>query len=1086
MPFYKIKPLPSPTSAYSVDNPSEIIFTEDDTIQGKLKKPEPANTALNQQDPAKAEFSLEDIAPGLTTGNLEDPDGYIQVLLAQLLGQFLEFGEKWEEGLQDYNNTYQIHYHGYNSPFPWPLQQYTVSNRIIKSSDGEYESCTLSLKIPYQYAMSVFGEEEGLTQPGGYILIKTRPPTDPGEENSTFGLKNISQSLFFGVVSKIDWSITVNQTTGNMEVSVDLLCNSFLHKLIYGEYRFSFLPTKDQTHNEIYDFKLEKGKFTENGQGSKLYFHGIDDFVALIDLLTNELKEDTDKTKNKFFRQTFEKLLYTLGYPILPVSLFAEPLDAHELFKLFMRFNSANLEIDRLISILKTKGLPAFMIKQILLGFANVLEIAAAESPIYGTDAVTSFKNPIVSNPEDSLKEARELREAASRADRIASMTNVEYSRMSIGSIIHVATTKDDLPPTHPLYASMPDFEGFFEDLTRIRNINSQSLTIWGLLKGTFQPDNHFIECYPTMIPINETDIDFFAKTRDKMGSNAGYLGYDSRLEFWQKIGGIPTIIYRIKPMHIFTGLHGIFTDAINSESEFVNKGPQSIKPRRPMQYNTSTYTFAGIESQAKHPGDVVAMNNFASQLLRDNQYGRPHPIYQFAGPSDGSSIKGGRENAYNKRGEQQKNALKQTLQPVQILKQQVISMSFSQSDAARINATFTNVPGNKNTSSRAKYGLMSDMYVNDNDAFRNGLRFYEHTWPFMNLDLYKSVGSKEKIQNLPPGTPDDRAFRKKAYASAISERAYMIYGEKQKYHEGIMLCSSLIGTNIAPGCWIEVLFFDATELDSKDLRSIRRRYYYAYITDVIHTLSTNQETGLVESTTQLQFERGSFGGISPDFPKFMSARLETSPKAPSRAAGNPSTQKDPFTEFLDEIDPNEGRPNRPQVDLGDGTYDLEPVLPGIFERYRERKDVDKRPHPEKTQGSSAAKIPAQSAGQPVQSEENPPADTLVPITEDWIRSVAETGALSTEDIQALKQSGKIYRDDFRALQDIIADFNDIEIDAENVIDEEAMDQRAEAQEDDYDFGDEGIETEGQRIERERNNNQRERFELDPDWESSF
>lgn len=982
-----------------------------------------------------------------------DKENYSHGPVTDLLKALLKHSKFSSPDLEIKDNTYFnnfiINYHSYYYPIPISLQEFVTNCEITCEKNSPYESCNLTLRIPFDLAKKIFSADDGHPSPGGWLLIRNRYSKDGNNitEDLTRTLKDFdvnteyerraqSPSIFFGVVSSISWNI-FSDVNGLFVCEINLLVNSFIHNLIYGEFMVQQSGVKDnideivkggayygKTVDEIvkqqntYTFRAKP----EIGVPESLPFvFSQSEYLAFLSEQRNYLlgKNYDSKFSTKDFQESFnlieekiqdptsptgfrvEKItpklpmgyvLYNmikkLCYMYLPVSILAEPMDT-ETFKdmtdrLFNtigitevdNYEQAISEIEKSIKLFilqgKKQGVSNEILKLMAGGFISILGYATGESPAFVDP--NNPNNPIYSYAELlSLGEAQQQYERSSAQysatptqpdedEQIRSRTYLRPTRsfsakadldrirqelddlinsnpyeivapLRLGDILHVATTKNHIPQDYELHAAMPWREIRDYDITKFINYYSGSQTIWGLLKATFQPDDEIFELFPTFIPMPESmykfssQLDKETEYKKVVEGQQNYFGYFGPIRsslkvgnpIWNLIGGIPTIVYRLKPT---TPGHIINKEYINAYNKKLKDSNLLIKERPQMQYTPITEllptVFYGTENvletttETNSAGEkvkkITKKQMFMSEF-RDNSYGLLND-YRWT-----NSIKSDEEkkkvsqyfdeyklgkaksqygtDEFTDTYTQSQSHLTgyEIFLPPYISQNEIIQLSFNQSDAMRINGVYIDSAQTKNINSVIKYSLAGKYVVEPESTFMHGLRKYENTYQFFYSTNKEFTNVKEQIDSkinelLRQGKTIDQIAEDKTLVtdfytkitgttkfnltSKLSERYYMIIGDEQKYLSGsLRVIGNLLSDEIKPGLWFEVALDESIDYPKrrKESKAIKSNILFAYIDAISVVWNVDQNNGNVTSETIISFSRGSFGRIMPNFP---------------------------------------------------------------------------------------------------------------------------------------------------------------------------------------------------------------------------
>lgn len=936
------------------------------------------------------------------------PAGWAQLVWKHLTNVSANFSEKFVSSDNIYANNFIINYHSYTAPLPFSLEHFVTQCSFTKSKTGAYETARLSLKLPYQLALSLFAEDDAQPQPGGYILIKTRPPTDPDQVLNTQSPENIENALHFGVVSSLQYDVTPDDK-GNLICKIDLVANSFIHNLIYGQYRFTFLNSQDEVVREDENGKQVR-EVREEGYGSREYYKNIDDFLAFV-------KKEVNAATGKFnLGQSLRNFVEQFAYPMLPVSLHSEPMNTQALYKVLY---DPSASFEKTIEQLKLY-VPESSINGLLYSLSNLAQLAGEEQIGFGGDPFTQFYDPDnptrnsfmkyvmngFTNP-DAQYELGYDNDTVSESTRLADAIKIQPRReIQLRDIIHVAVRRDDLPPSSELYGTMPAATETFQDLNRIRNLGAKSLTVWGLMQGTFQVDSQLIEFYPTMIPITHDDIEYFKKNT-QIPNPIKHLH--------KKLGGIPTLILRLKPMHPKVSI-----DQTSIDAEYKRKKNfGSPSPLPPPCYVTSS-ELLGLNVKDNSFGKVMTTDTVAFSDFQITYEGEITETLDLSGPrgtfgrtldqrmgpaqfSRNMSVSGGSSQPARIVQPSAKPII-----PVQIRKEQVLSMRFGQNDIDRINATFTNLPGVKNLSSRIKYGIMSDPVINNTAALKHGLRMYESTYPYFELSAYQGqkTNRADDIGQFLSMAQDNYTDMTRFKTTALAERAYMIYGDEQKYFKGTLVCTSLVPQGIYPGCWAEVFMQDPTGDKIDDQHAV----LHLYVDSISHDYNVDIITGNVNVKSVISFSRGSYGATMPNFPTVRAAIPD------HRSSPGSRTKQSGVTPIRQQ-----------QKSIGSK----------IFEAML---SADSSVSPRRVKNSKEPDLPAGRShrGQHVTEMKT------VKLTKEFLQRLRDNGVITEADFRILKSLNRIPQDNMKELVELLQIAEDIEIE----------DDIQTAERDDYNFSD--------------------------------
>ena len=896
----------------------------------------------------------------------DGPQGWVGLLLnslpdAKSASEFLTSGNAVNES---YANNFMINYHSFISPIPIPLQKYITSIDIIKTIEAPYESCTMTAKMPFDFASALFAGEDGHPSTGGWILVRQKQPKDDSsliedfELKSQYEISNVAPALFFGVVSELSWNIFTD-TEGTVLCEITINVNSFIHNLIHGEFRVSAIVGQDQKTDQtvlseyvlapnedsnVFENIIRKTEGvqlnTYSGYETNRFNFNASEYINYIGKLFNYSTGIKDQSTSEQITKLdnnviLSDMIHKFAYPVIPHSLLTEPYDIETYFNTFLTDITSGTDsaIQKLAKSPLLQNLPPFMLDAILTGLIYLIDIAVNESQFYTTENIfagqisnaTTFETTETTLPSGGKKSVGRTRQITqfSLFDVTESLKNLKdqfkdsmkqttvYEGLRLGDILHVVSTRNDVPVESELWAALPKYEIKDQDLSHIKNLQSKNRTIWNMLKGTFQTDDQLIEFYPTIIPLtgwssrakSSSELDQLKEKQKELFEKEGYVGiYRSSLSaphpIWYAIGGIPAIVYRLKPMH--PQLKGKITkEVIDKLTAYQSKLSRQTFFNEDMQYRTYFEEY---------------IDNLT---IKDDQTGKKDSIYNDnsyyeirSNLASQNYLAGGQElTTKQKELSEKSDALKYLEQkrkiagedftdstnfeyyadniiarPLFISPQQILSISMSQNDTLRINAVHVNDALITNSSGLIKYALTPANIVNTPSAIRHGLREYETTYPFTDTKAYESNIFERKIEEIKKALNNGKTFRQafdetnfneifsfpeySIKSSALAERAYMIFGDDQKYFRGTLTCKGVLNLNLAQGMWIEVGLTNLPKDKKTNKYDKNERIMLIYCEAFSHGYSVSQETGLVELTTSIRFSRGSIGAILPNFPK--------------------------------------------------------------------------------------------------------------------------------------------------------------------------------------------------------------------------
>ena len=793
--------------------------------------------------------------------NPEDPDGTVGRILANFTASVGNISLQNPE--DSYMNNFIVNLHNYNIPVPLPLQYFITSFEISSSQTAPYQSCSFTLKMPASLAMDLFQGPNAHPEPGQWICVRHLPNDNDDDVFNIDMNREWAQGLsdqagegmtdlqFLGTVTSLDWDIITEQGTGNIVTRIKVQANSFIHNLMFAEYAVKNASMSDQTFTEILEGVVRYDDF-----GNAVDAEGD----VIVPAILNERDANSPLSDNYYIKWPYwrrllaelasgavgrtnlkvslQRLVKGLGYPMLPASIQNEPTDfVHFIFDFIEDLKRPTDLVTRLKMFYTTFGpqIGTLMIN----GAISVMEMLQIESPIVNSTSIEStaarLYGQFVDDMGNDLFEARDP-EVGDTITEVEELRNFlgdpqlnAAEPITIGRLIHVATTRDDIPPSHPLWGTMPHKDEPFIDMNRIKNYGMKTTTVWDLITGTFQPDSQIIELYPTILNASNRDVVDFYKAKG-ISINPIY----------QKLGGIPTVILRMKPTHPMIGRRGITRNTLDKEKKFNReRGAAHYSYRNNMEYIPASET-------VKDPVTGRVMADF-----KDNSYGQSLPYER-------NEIIPSSHPDY----------LKARSFPVWIYPHEIKSMKFSQTDRARVNSVKVSSPEVANMSSRLRYASEGNMVHNTEMALRHGWRTYNPTWPY--AEYRGSPSTRPSAQTI---------INAGEIYSALSERMYIIYGDDQMYFKGTLVCSSQLSKSITPGCWIEIPMNESYYMLNnylKDAKYKRQNNILAYVKAVTHAYTISQSDGTLSLETIIAFERGSYGGIVANIPAYRGPSINT------------------------------------------------------------------------------------------------------------------------------------------------------------------------------------------------------------------
>lgn len=758
------------------------------------------------------------VVPTNAIFNPDNPEGDTQTTLAPLF-KLIQKSMKFDRLEDSYANNFIINLHNYNYPVPIPLQMFITSIEISNTKEAPYQSASMTIQLPVSIATSLFSGPDGSPEPGHWIVIRHRP-NDPNNSpyDTIFGDKS-GQSLdnlqFIGTISNISYDISVGNN-GNSVCSISILANSFIHNLMYAEYKVKPANMVDQEYSEIVGDEDEM--IVGDNSSSSSYMISWPDWYALIQ------KESLGASGKVNLRNSLRFITDALAYPSLPVSIHLEPMDLASFLNTIV---DSNYSLEEIVGRLALK-VNAETLKILLRGVLSVYEVIAIDSPVInykdvrtnlaslyakatGTEGDNSIFGP---DTNDSTEEIEQIKTFLTESDLDG------YNEViKISSIVHIATTRDHIPPSHPMWGCMPHEDIPFVDINRIKNVNMETTTVWDLMRGTFQTDSNIIEFFPTILTVSSRDLAYYKQQNIEITNIHRYLG------------GIPTLILRMKPMHPLLGKYGISKNNIDSAKRYGRTALGRQQTRPDLAYLTASEKMKD------------AQNGRKLSEYKDCSYGEKLPYY--VSPTISST---------------NPDYVRAVSLPPQIHYTEIIRMSYNLNDRARINSVKVINPQTKNMGSKLRYAIDGEAIQNVPSATRHGLRSYDPIWPY------------NEFRSSPTSKPEvDEAPNYKLLNTHLSERCYLIMGDDQKYFSGTLIAISLIDKGITPGQWVEVFLESDVGFDRSIYKSM-----LIYVNSITYDYDVNQSTGNISMRTIIDFNRGSIGAQIPSFPYFKGPHIKT------------------------------------------------------------------------------------------------------------------------------------------------------------------------------------------------------------------
>lgn len=350
-----------------------------------------------------------------------------------------------------------------------------------------------------------------------------------------------------------------------------------------------------------------------------------------------------------------------------------------------------------------------------------------------------------------------------------------ENGLLTLGSIINVAAEQQHLPSQSTYRQMLPLTARHMSTIDRFKTTLSGKGTVWNLINGTFVVDANLIECFPVMIPFNNrkelNDIlqnyanNSFVNSDENEFTNDAisqphfkpFLYDEAICKFYEQLGAIPTLIYRLKPLQP----NGqISKDNINLINEIADIGQYE-------RIEDATYSEKLIFNKNKKV--EVAQNKSKTEL-----------------------DKFGFEDALNFN----KDAPFSQLLP-SLNFDELLSFEAKQNENDRINGLYIESPIIRNKSNFT-IGSFADPILDIKDAVAQGFRFYDSDYPF--FDVYTGAKPKEM--------------------SAMIERYYAIYGGGQNRSKGIIQLKMNYNPEFLTGSWIRIrMNNDQQIIDSQQIK---------------------------------------------------------------------------------------------------------------------------------------------------------------------------------------------------------------------------------------------------------------------------
>ena len=799
--------------------PEKSIFEEvgaeydfdDELISGRTENPAEYILANKEAKAAGGVFPTSGIF------DPDAPDSTTQAVLAPLF-KLIQTSMKFDRLEDSYANNFIVNLHNYNFPIPIPLQMFITSIEITNSKDAPYQSASMTLQLPVSIATSLFAGPTGTPEPGHWLVIRHRP-NDPNNSpyDTIFGDKSgksLDNLQFIGTITGIDYDISVDPN-GNNTCIISVLANSFIHNLMYAEYKVKPAGMRDQAFSELEG--KEDTLLASDAVSSSSYMISWPDWYALIQ------RESLAASGKVSLRNSLRFLTDALAYPQLPVSINLEPMDLASFLNIFV---GSNFSLEELIGRLSLK-VNAETLRIYLRGILSAYEIIAIDSPIvnykeirttvaglYAHYTNNNSGNSIFGDQSDTTEEIEKIKTFLDESG-----FEPYNDIIKISSIVHIATTRDHIPPSHPMWGCMPHDDIPFVDINRIKNVNMETTTVWDLMRGTFQTDSNIIEFFPTILSVSARDMQYYKEQNIEISNIHRFLG------------GIPTLILRMKPMHPMMGKYGINKQSIDSSKRFARAAVGLSTIKQPgLQYLTASEKIKDV------------LNGRKLSEYKDCSYGEVLPY--FVEPTISS---------------EHPDFVRARSLPAQIYQSEIIKMSYGLNDRARVNSVKVVNPQTKNMGSKLRYAIDGEAIQDVVSAVKHGLRSYDPIWPY------------NEFRSGPTSKPEvDEAPNYKLLNTHLSERCYLIMGDDQKYFAGTLVAMSLIDKGITPGQWVEVFLSEGHDVSIYSKKSM-----LIYVEDITYDYDVNQLTGNITMKTFISFSRGSMGAQIPDFPYFKGPHIQ-------------------------------------------------------------------------------------------------------------------------------------------------------------------------------------------------------------------
>ncbi len=399
-----------------------------------------------------------------------------------------------------------------------------------------------------------------------------------------------------------------------------------------------------------------------------------------------------------------------------------------------------------------------------------------------------------------------------------------ENRLLTLGAIVNVASEQQHLPTQSNYRQMLPLVSRYSSTVDRFKTTLSGKGTTWDLIRGTFQTDPNLIECFPVIIPFNSKKelkqiISSYTNNQLKFGNQFLLDGttrpsfqpffYDNAIyKFYEQLGGIPTIIYRLKPLQ--------------PNGQISKNNINSI--------NTNAEVNAELIQNATYSEKLVKGKNLKIEYLQGEKTKQIDLNEQF--------------------GFEDKIPLNTDAPFADLLPMlhfnQLLNFECQQSEADRINGLYIENPAIRNKSNLT-IGSFADPVIDIKDAMTQGFRYYESDYPYFDVYLADNSGQKEM--------------------SAINERFYAIYGAGQTRAKGQISLKMSYNPDILAGSWIRIIM-DNPELKTGQNQgkfiTDNKRDFFCYVEAISYSYSKETTINVI---CNIQFSRGTFGLNYAHFP---------------------------------------------------------------------------------------------------------------------------------------------------------------------------------------------------------------------------